>query len=230
MANYDYDRYMGNVLNWMVEHKDELYDVTPRGNSKTGEFPCYNLLPGLTCTVEAREHCMKEGCYAIKNALRAGYDVNKSSVLKSWARNTIMAIWHRAELEQDLNAYFDGLAAPKFFRIHAAGDFVNMEYAWMWYRVARQHPGTRFLAFTKAWTAAREIPFDELPQFSLVLSAWTGVIIPEDLRRRYRCAWCDDGTEDRIPEDALICPGDCDRCGMCWGLKDICRDVKFSKH
>jgi hypothetical protein len=43
-------------------------------------------------------------------------------------------------------------------------------------------------------------------------------------------AWMQDGTETRIPSDAMKCPGRCDTCGACWGLAKRGIDVVFKKH
>ena len=228
MANYNFSRFFSQVNDSINRDLSSFH--APRGNAKTGEIPAWNLVPGVTCSGEACAHCMKEGCYAIKNMIRAGYDMEKNSVMKSWTENTALSKNHPDLLEKELNLYFDSMNAPRFFRIHSAGDFFSVEYAMVWYRVAKNHPGTKFLAFTKQWDVVRAVPFHELDNFSLVLSGWTGVRIPEDLRSLYRCAWCDDGTEDRIPADAIECPGHCDTCGMCWRLKEIGKDTFFHKH
>jgi hypothetical protein len=97
----------------------------------------------------------------------------------------------------------------------------------MWQRIATNAPHTNFLAFTKQWDMVRGIEFPD--NFSLVLSAWTGTTIPEDLRQQYSIAWLDDG-KTQIPENAMECPGHCDTCGACWGLSKMGIDVKFKKH
>ena len=229
MANYDFKRIFDTIDTAVAEDRAAYH--APRGNGKTGEtIPCWNQVPGRTCSPEACSHCMREGCYAMKNMLRAGYDIEKNKVFRNWTENTVMAMNHLAELESMLEEYFSGISAPRFFRIHASGDFHSTEYGMMWYRIAERHPDVRFLAFTKQWNVAREVPFDTLPNFSLVLSGWTGIRIPDDLRARYRCAWCDDGLEDRIPSDAIECPGNCETCGMCWKLRELGRDTYFHKH
>ena len=228
MANYNYKEIFDTVRAAIRSDRSNYH--APRGNSKTGTIPAWNVCPGITCSPDACAHCMKEGCYAMKNMLRAGYDIEKNNVYKSWTENTALAFNHLDALEKELNHYFGSMAAPRFFRIHAAGDFFSVEYAAMWYRVARNNPGTVFLAFTKQFDVVRKVPFFQLDNFSLVLSGWTGVKIPEDLRKYYRCAWCDDGMEDRIPADALECPGNCETCGLCWKLREIGKDTYFHKH
>lgn len=200
-------------------------------NSKLGFIPSFNLLPGVTCSSEACAHCLREGCYAVKNAFRCGYDVDKNNTLRAWSENTVLAMYDLKRLESELIEYFSAhRLLIKLFRIHSSGDFFSVEYAEMWYRIAKRFPDIRFLAFTKQWLIVRDVFFHELPNFSLVLSGWTGVEIPEELRVMYHCAWCDDGEETRIPEDAMLCPGNCETCGMCWYLNELKRDTKFIKH
>lgn len=119
---------------------------------------------------------------------------------------------------------------PDLFRIHSAGDFCTVEYARMWRRLALKNPGTRFLAFTKQFDIVRRVHFYKVGNFELVLSGWTGIYIPDDLRKHYRCAWCNDGIENRIPADAIKCPGNCETCRACWNLSKLGKDSVFDKH
>ena len=200
-------------------------------NSKLGFIPSFNLLPGITCSPESCKHCLREGCYAVKNVFRCGYNVDKNTTLKAWTDNTVLALHDLKTLEKMLTDYFTAHRLMiKLFRIHSAGDFFNYDYAMMWYRIAKRFSDIRFLAFTKQWEVARKVPFHDLSNFSLVLSGWTGITIPDDLRKVYRCAWCDDGQETRISADAMLCPGSCETCGMCWYLNELGRDTKFIKH
>lgn len=229
MANYKFFKLSESCTTVSMRKDYSLHIST--SNSKLGVIPSFNLLPGLTCSSESCRHCLHEGCYAVKNAFRCGYNVDKNTTLHAWADNTAMALHDLDRLESELIEYFNGIRyTVKLFRIHSSGDFFCEAYAMMWYRIAKMFPGIRFLAFTKQWDIVRSIPFHELDNFSLVLSGWTGIEIPDDLRRYYRCAWCDDGTEDRIPADAMLCPGSCESCGMCWYLKELNRDTKFIKH
>lgn len=191
------------------------------GNSKTGAIPAFSLTPGCTCSEEARATCFRFGCYACKSYRQY------PNVRKAWDTNTDLIKTNLELVEKELTAYFSAMTAPRFFRLHVSGDFASREYAEMWARVASNAPHTNFLAFTKQWNMVRGIEFPD--NFSLVLSAWPGTTIPEDLRNIYSVAWLDDGTEE-IPETAMECPGHCDRCGACWGLAKKGIDVKFKKH
>ena len=200
-------------------------------NSKLGNIPSFNLLPGFTCSTASCKHCLKGGCYAVKNMFCHGYDVNKNNVLSAWTENTVIMMTDLEKLYNELDKYLNSVKNTiKLFRIHSSGDFKNVQYAKMWYRLAAKYTTIRFLAFTKQWDVVREVNFYNLPNFSLVLSGWTGIDIPEDLRKYYRCAWCNDGKENRIPDNAMLCPGSCESCGLCWYLGEIGRDTQFIKH
>lgn len=201
----------------------------PRDNSKLKGIPAHNLIPGKTCSPAACAHCMKEGCYAVKNALCHGYNMETNYCLRAWIENTALAFNHPFKLEKLLDEWLTA-NKPQLFRIHSSGDFFSVKYARVWFRLAKKHTETRFLAFTKQFDIIRSVPFYKLPNFELVLSGWTGIVIPEDLREHYRCAWCNDGTETRIPKDAIHCPGDCNTCRACWFLSRIGKDSYFDKH
>jgi len=201
----------------------------PRDNSKLKGIPSFNLAPGRTCSAAACAHCLKEGCYAVKNACCHGYDIENNYCLKAWTENTALAINHPRELEKALDAWLTK-NRPALFRIHSSGDMFSVEYARMWRRIAMRHAETRFLAFTKQFDVVRHVHFYKLANFELVLSGWTGVRVPDDLRKHYRVAWCNDGQEKRIPADAIHCPGDCNKCRACWYLSRLQKDSYFDKH
>ena len=191
------------------------------GNSKLGTIANISLTPGRTCSPEACKTCLTGGCYAMKS-----YRLYKS-VRAAWDANTELATGDLATMEAELLQYFSSMNAPRFFRIHVGGDFVSREYAEMWARVAAASPCTNFLAFTKQWDNVRGVNFPD--NVSIVLSAWPGTTIPEDLRELYSVAWLNDGSVD-IPADALECPGNCSTCGVCWSLAKRHIDVFFNKH
>ena len=191
------------------------------GNMKVGSIPNWSLTPGRTCSDEACNTCFVQGCYACK-AYR-----QYPQTRKAWDENSDLAESKLDKLEPFFDLYFSSLAAPRFFRVHVAGDFVSIEYAQLWARIAAKHPGTRFLAFTKQWEHVRGIDFPE--NFSLVLSGWPGTEIPADLAEKYAKAICVDHEED-IPADGFHCPGHCENCGACWELAKRGQDVYFVKH
>ena len=192
-----------------------------KGNIKVGAIPNWSLTPGRTCSAEACKTCLSGGCYAMKAWKQY------ANVRKAWDENSTLAESDIPALETFFDLYFSAMSAPRFFRIHVAGDFVSRPYAEMWARVAEKHPGTRFLAFTKQWENVRGVVFPE--NFSLVLSGWPGTEIPGDLSAQYAKAYCVD-TPEEIPEDGFHCPGSCENCGACWELGKRGIDVYFVKH
>lgn len=195
-----------------------------RGNTKTGTIPAFSLAPGRTCSAQACATCLKEGCYA-----RKLYNL-RPTVRNAWDANTELVLHSLDIVESELDAYFSRASAPRFFRVHVSGDFVNREYAEVWARVARKAENTRFLAFTKQFDIVRGVEFPG--NFSVVLSAWPGLIMPDELLKRYPVAWLDVPYFIGIErfDNALECPGQCDTCGACWALASIGRDIKFKKH
>lgn len=204
-----------------MKKANEMKTKISAGNNKLGTIANISLTPGRTCSTEACKTCLTGGCYAMKS-----YRMYKN-VRACWDNNTDLALNALDVMESDLMKYFSSMNAPRFFRIHVAGDFVTREYAEMWARVAAANPSTNFLAFTKQWNVIRGIEFPA--NVSIVLSSWPGTVIPEDLRELYSVAWLDDGSEE-IPENAIECPGNCANCGVCWSLAKMHMDVKFAKH
>lgn len=192
-----------------------------KGNMKVGTIPNFSLTPGRSCSKKACKTCFVQGCYACKS-----YRQYKN-VRTAWDENTECAVHELKSMEKQLSAYFDGMNAPRFFRIHVGGDFITKEYAEMWARIAVNHPHTNFLAFTKQWENVRGIDFPE--NFSLVLSGWPGTEIPADLKEKYRTATCVNSA-DEIPAGGFHCPGHCENCGACWELAKRGIDVYFVKH
>ena len=185
---------------------------------KLGSVPNFSLTPGVTCSEDACKTCYVDGCYA-----RKAYRMYPA-VRSAWDKNTDYAKNNTELIFGELCQYFSKYQ-PKLFRVHTAGDFVSVEYAKIWNEIAHLFPDCKFLAFTKRYDIVRQIEWAD--NFSIVFSSWTGV---EFDRTGFPVAWMNDGKEDRIPSDALQCPGNCETCGMCFELKKIGKDVVFGKH
>ena len=111
---------------------------------------------------------------------------------------------------------------PRYFRIHVAGDFLNQDHVECWALLASKWPQIRFLAFTKMHT----LDYTVMPEnVTVVFSMWPG--LPDNAPEGAPRAWMQDGTETRVPNDALECPGKCENCFACWGTT---KDVIFHKH
>lgn len=195
--------------------------------TKVGNIPRWSLPPVYTCGGYCK-HC-EHNCYALKDY----FNNRTASVSKHQARNCNAVTEDLEGTEAYLIKWLQR-HKPAFFRVHPSGDFAvpryGHRYAAMWYRVAKACPETRFLAFTKAFEIVRKVPFYELDNFSLVLSEWTDKLkAPEDLKEHYRTSRAVVNLEDARPNE-IICPGNCETCGMCWALKELGHDVAFEIH
>lgn len=193
-----------------------------RGNIKTGAIPSFSLPSGETCSSQACKTCYVQGCYARK------IEHLRPNVHQSYEENLMYAKKYPELLENYLNLYFSMQNAPGLFRIHVSGDFFSRNYFEMWLRIIASHPNTRFLAFTKREAIIKPY-LSKLPRnLSLVWSAWPGIPVPKSIGGKLTVAWMQDGTENRIPDGAIKCPGKCEECAKCWAMDG--RDVVFNKH
>jgi len=192
-----------------------------RGNRKLGAIMNVSLTPIECCPPGVP--CANEGCYALKP-----YRLYPGT-RRAWKTNARIA-------RKDPKTYFSQIARaiarsrPRYFRWHVAGDILNIDYLEQMCRIAADNPRTRFLAFTKAFELVnryerrRSLPGN----LKVMFSAWPGMKI--DNPHGHRIAWMQDGTEYRVPNDAVRCPGSCEDCGICFRLPKVCRDVVFHKH
>lgn len=183
-----------------------------QGNLKMGNVASVSLPPIAACG--NCRHCARD-CYARK-AYRL-YPATRAA----WDRNLQLA-------RDDRAGYFaqvrDSLRRPRFFRWHVAGDILDQDYLDRMKAIARELPAVKFWAFTKM----HDLDFRRLPRnLTIVLSMWPGMPVP---RSKLPRAWMQDGTETRIPTNAIECPGNCETCGACAELRKIGRDVFFRKH
>lgn len=185
------------------------------GNSKFPHTPNFSNRPIYDCA--NCKYCAPT-CYALKAYKQ--YPIVK----KAWDKNS-KAI--RGENYGKLyNEISDFLIRrnPSLFRIHVAGDFINQGNLELWAMIANDFPHTKFLAFTKCF----DLDFSDLPpNLQIIFSMYPNQ--PDDAPSGPR-AWVQDGSEDRIPENAIECGGLCENCGMCWELSSIKRDVFFHIH
>lgn len=186
-----------------------------KGNAKVGKVPNISLPPIATCPDDAP--CKGDGCYALKAWKQY------PGTRKAWGENL------RA-YDKDPAGYFGKLNEfmhknkPRFFRFHVAGDIPDQRYLHSMGILAENHRGVKFLCFTKR----HALDYSNIPSnLSVVFSMWPNW---GDTDKNMPRAWVDDGTETRIPSNALECQGCCDTCGMCWSLRDLGRDIYFQKH
>lgn len=201
----------------LVQIKPKIAD----GNSKLGHIPNVSLIPGKDCG--NCTSCVKD-CYAIK------FWKMYPTVKAAWSHNSDMARNQRLEYFSGVSEYLGKALskgkAVKWFRWHIAGDILDQDYLESMKAIARAFPETKFLAFTKM----HHLEFAELPSnLTIVASMWPGLKMPRNVAKLPK-AWMQDGSEKRVPSDAIPCPGRCDQCMMCWHLPNIGKDVVFDKH
>lgn len=195
------------------------------GNSKIGSMHNVSLTPIKGCL-----NCQscKRDCYALK-AYRM-YPQTR----KAWNHNLRLATTDKEAFFASIRAHL-AKKAPRFFRWHVAGDILGQDYLESMKAIARDFPGTRFLCFTKM----HSLDFTGLPKnLSVVLSMFPSMPVPANRAISYGnaklsglpIAWMQDGTETRLPSNAIECPGSCEGCGMCFDLARLRRDVVFHKH
>ena len=109
--------------------------------------------------------CDCPGCYA-----KSG-NYNYSSVIKALGIRTLLAREYMTFTEKAINAQIQA-ENIKFIRIHASGDFFNMEYVEMWKRIAAANPNVTMWTYTK--NAKAENAFDDVPNVNIVKSVIPG--------------------------------------------------------
>jgi hypothetical protein len=173
-------------------------------------------------------------CYA--GRLEKQYKGFKGVVMHNWellkdAEFSAMVILLNAMIVA-FEAQCDKWDAPKKFRIHADGDFFNMEYTRAWARVIRIHPNVHFWAYTRSDFAAEYLHAEGFSNLGLYFSADT-VNLPVALAmeaKGIRLAMVDT-TFDKAKESVkgVRCPeqnskafalinengGACVRCNLC---------------
>jgi hypothetical protein len=192
------------------------------GNMKLGKIPNVSLTPCKACSPDAP--CKKK-CYAMK-AYRM-YPL----VRKAWDINTKEVATNREKYFADIRKFL-AKKKPKYFRWHVAGDIPDVEYLGQMIQIAYEFRETKFLAFTKRHDIIEKYFGDDAPlNLEIVMSMWPGWgKATAGKAQGFRRAWMQDGTETRVPKDAIECPGFCENCGMCWSLGKLGRDVVFNAH
>lgn len=189
--------------------------------SKLGaSIPSINLPPVATCRPDVP--CYKH-CYARKG--RFALPRNKELLQNN------LELWRTSPEQFEIE-----VRAARFLRWHSSGDIPDRAYLDMMARVAREHPHTSFLAFTKKCELVNRW-LDEngaLPaNLRIVFSAWGAAFVPENPHNlpvayvRLKKEPCD------IPTDAFQCSGYCGKCVMsgcsCWDLQRG-QAVCFNQH
>jgi len=190
------------------------------GNQKMGYIPSISLPPVVTC---ANGCTCANKCYAarlckirktVRNAYQRNLDILTSDPGSFWLQVKAAAM------------------VTKYFRFHVAGDIPNPEYLQQMTQLARDLPGTKFLAFTKQYSMVNDFLISEdLPEnLQVIFSAWPGM----KMHNPHNLPVANVIFKGMTPADNWkICGGNCADCACrgvgCWELKPG-EQIAFYEH
>lgn len=187
--------------------------IISKGNSKV-PYSNVSMTPVKSCPRACKS------CYALK------FYRMYPTVKNAWDNNYLLASKNR-------EAYFDGIHTylstyrKSFFRWHVSGDILDQSYLDSMAKIARDYPNITFLVFTKM----HELSYRNIPSnLTVIFSMFPDMKKHRKPSRVAGYAWLQDGTESRIPNTAIHCPGNCEQCGQCFNLGKLGVDVYFDKH
>ncbi|TFG95443.1 hypothetical protein E4H12_13240 [Candidatus Thorarchaeota archaeon] len=187
--------------------------ILSKGNIK-GKVVNVSLRPVEDCgnCEYCKDKCYAKKVYKLRPVVRYAWD-NNSDAFNADPFGACESIIEQLYISKPI----------KLFRIHVSGDFLNQEHLDSWNIVADQFPQTKFLAFTKMF----DLDYSAIKKnIQIVYSMWPGM--PDDNVPDGPRAWVQDGTETRMPDNAIECDGQCHQCAKCWNLRT--RDIVFKIH
>ena len=228
MANYYNQKVMDKFTAALKEAREEVKnnsDVSvtiSNGNSKMGAVASVSLLPFLTCPARCKGTCGNE-CYAAKIANIY------PSVLKSYAKNTALALYRPLKFWADVENAVKGV---RFFRFHVSGDIINKEYFANIVDIATANKHCEILLFTKRFEIVNAYikAFGDLPEnLHVLFSGWDNLkpVNP------YKLPETNVFGKEGPAEGWKVCGGNCFECGCrgvgCWQAKKG-DTIAFKKH
>jgi hypothetical protein len=164
--------------------------LTQPGNTKLGSHTHMFNLPATHEVCNTR--C--SGCYAAREQVRF------PSVLK--ARQSRLEAALKPDFASRIKSELSNLRKPpRFFRLHASGEFMAHSYVDAWLDIASAFPSITFYAYTKRLADFDFTALSNLPNFVLINSLHFGKL-------NY-------GPLDQAPAGAFICPSsDTIKCGL----------------
>ena len=190
------------------------------GNTKMGAIPSVSLPPVITCA---------KGCKCAQKCYAAKLCRIRKSVREAYQRNLDILTSNPAAYWQQVKA---AAMITKYFRFHVSGDIVDSDYLNNMVEIAREIPGTKFLAFTKQYSLVNEYAdTEEIPaNLKIIFSAWPGM--PMDNPHNFPVANVIFKGQQPA-DDWKICGGNCMECACkgigCWELSKG-EQIAFYEH
>lgn len=180
------------------------------GNTKIGKTSNISLPPVIACF----DYPCKNDCYAIK------FYKLRPEVKKAWDDNLQLVKTNRKKYFNEIRRYLLK-KVPQYFRWHISGDILDQDYLEQMKIIAHDYDFINFLVLTKGY----HFNFNNTPNnLSIILSVWPGINVPD---MGLPLAFVESREETRI-FNALDCPGECEKCRICWDLKG--KNIVFKKH
>ena len=168
-------------------------ELIQKGNSKLSEAGM--LMFNLPASMEVCGMLCKN-CYAVKEQNRFPTVIESRQLRLEAAKQADFADKIQAELSKKKKR-------PKYFRVHASGDFFSQDYVNAWVSIAKQNTDIVFYAYTKRKHSWDFSELENLENFVLINSLQSGKI-------NY-------GPLSKAPLTSFICPdvkGSTVRCGI----------------
>lgn len=239
-----------------------LHAHITEGNHKIGRMLNFSLPAIFTCSKEACKTCGKGGCYALKenryatvifarfsNWMLAIKDlgrlhreinqaIEKERVRRKNAENRLRKLQEKGKIASALVIKLIRKLRKFLFRLHESGDFFSDPYLEMWLDITKENRDVKFFTYSKWFDRIRKYAREILasPNFNVLLSAWEGLEVPQDLiDLGFGVAYVYETEEEfeQLPKGTHKCPAQlhdgthCDQCGLC-AKKGV--SVAFKKH
>lgn len=162
--------------------KGQPKKLIQKGNSKLkqAKMLMFNLPAGkVSCNMECA------GCYAMREQTR----FPSSMISRMYRYEQAQKPDFASKLHEELNSR---RSRPKFFRVHASGEFFSQKYVNDWVDIARKNPDITFYAYTKRMKHFDFKELSSLDNFVLINSL-------QYKRLNY-------GSLEEAPKGAFICP------------------------
>ena len=195
------------------------------GNKKIGKTLNFNLLAIFTCGSMCRKCGCYKYCYAIKDAMRF------PAVMKNRAENTVIAKFDTDRYFSEIAQIINDNPGYKYIRLHVSGEMMHTPYFEKVVQLAKLFPDRIIWTYTKQYHIINKYisNYGMYPSNLVVMfSDWDGYKMdnPYGLPT-FR--FFPKEKADSIPENAFICPGNCDyckehKCGCIYGQSAVVRE------